>query len=430
MKLNGKIMLEKMADVDEGLILGAENTQISETDIDTQKKAKKKFFITGAAVTAVMAAAAIAVTFVPWRSDNHVILPDLPMLTVSGVSDVVGFGFSAIGAEALEKHKESLPEQNFEISEMPVYNSSSVSADTSDKMKAKLKEAAEYFGLNLDSLDISDNTMDEKKAEDFKKYFKKEYGDVPDEELERMVRQQRIHGDICAYQRNDDDPSGISYISVSSDMCVSIHFKERKGPELPADFNFTDGSTPEELEAAGRYLLGEYGELINMNDPVYEKYSEHDGTAEFYENGAYPAESIANQSIKHVQLIGENNRLKIIRIYDEYTLCDKIADYPIITEKEAEKLLRNGNFLSTIDSEMYTLKEDDEIGLTMLTYRSGIGYECIMPFYLFYVRLPGEEFGHEEGEDIYGLFYVPAVKGEYLENMPDPAISFNGGMIK
>lgn len=427
MNLNGNIMLDIMSDVNEELILGAEEIDGTETDDSDTRKIKRRFFITGAIVAAAMIAAAISITLIPWKVDNHVVLPDLPMLTVSELNNN-GMGIGALSTEEFEKLKASLPEQEAEINEMPVYSSSSLSADTADKMRDKLKETAEYFGLDLDSMDIIDTTLDKKDEEELRKRFKEEYN-ADDEELDRMVRSSRTRSIITAHFIDGNNVCGINSISIYPDMTVQINFSQDSGIRLPADYYLGENSTPEELEAAGRYLLSEYSGLINMSDPILTEYTEHNGVAAFYEKGAYSAENIANQSIKHVEFLGENNKLTSIIIYEEYTLCEKIADYPIITEKDAEKLLRNGNYLSTINSTMYTLKEDDEIGLARLTYLSGTGYECIMPFYLFYVRLPGEEFGNEEGDDLYGLFYVPAVRGEYLENMPAPAISFNGAMI-
>lgn len=430
MKLDGNVMLDTMSDVDERLIL---ESDIAQEQKAVDKRTKKRFIITGSAITAVMTAAAIAVTFVPWKSENNVIVPDLlPMLTVND-NQMGSFGFSAIGVEALEKHKAAMSGQDQKFTEMPVYNSSSLSFETSDKIKKKLKETVEYFGLDYDSMRISDNTIDQEHAENFKKKFKEDYNEVTEEELDRMVQVMRANADITAYTP-DDDTSEISYISVSADMSIHIVMDDDNSFKLPDEYSFGNNSTLEELEEAGRYLLDKYSGLVNINDPVFSEYestnNDYSGAAVFYENGTYPAESIANQSIKQVKFFGHNNRLTVMTIFEEYTLCEKIADYPIISEKEAEQLLRNGNYLSTIDSTMYTLKEDDEIGLSMLTYRSGRGYECIMPFYLFYVQIPEEEFYHEKGDLLYGLFYVPAVKGEYLENMPDPQISFNGAMIK
>lgn len=431
MKLDGNIMLDKMSDVDEKLILAADNLHDTQTGDNTHKKIRRKFFITGAAAAAVMVAAAMAITFIPWKTENHVAVPDLPMLSVPGFGEG-GFGMEAIGSSRLEIEKANSIGQDFSITEMPVYASSSISAETADKMKEKLKETAEYFGLDLADMDINDTTFPESREEEFRKSFKEEYG-APDEEIDRMIKEMRIQSSISASTLNySDDESEIQFIDVGPDMEVTIRWnwgpdnKETHGIELPEGYSFGKNSTPEELEEAGRYLLEKYSDLINMTDPAAYK-SEYKGYAAFYEKGANTAESLANREIKRVEFRGENNKLTVIRIYEEYTLCEKIADYPISTVEEAEKLLRNGNYLSSVP---YDVKADDEIGLAELTYRSGRGYECVMPFYRFYVKLPEEEFGHEEGDDKYGAFYVPAVRKEYLENLPAAAISFNGSMIK
>ena len=46
-----------------------------------------------------------------------------------------------------------------------------------------------------------------------------------------------------------------------------------------------------------------------------------------------------------------------------------------------------------------------------------------MPYYRFYVELPDME--RENGLKTYGAYYVPAVKGEYISNMPVWEGTFN-----
>ncbi len=161
-----------------------------------------------------------------------------------------------------------------------------------------------------------------------------------------------------------------------------------------------------------------------MKNPEVLSDPDYDGYVTFYERGENDSESIANQSIKTVSFGGSNNRVDIIRINDGYKCCEKIADYPIITVDKAAELLQSGNYLTSVP---YDLKGDEEIGFVELIYRFGIGYETAMPFYRFLVLITEEEF--QRDERIYGGYYVPAVREEYLENMP-PAISFNGGIIK
>ena len=58
-----------------------------------------------------------------------------------------------------------------------------------------------------------------------------------------------------------------------------------------------------------------------------------------------------------------------------------------------------------------------------LVYRTSEMEEIYMPYYRFYVELPEENLEH--GLKTYGAYYVPAVEGSYLTNMPVYDGSFN-----
>ena len=120
------------------------------------------------------------------------------------------------------------------------------------------------------------------------------------------------------------------------------------GTVLPSEYRFGDDSTAEELEAAGRYLLDKYADIIDMKNPQVLADPDFDGHVTFYEKGENDGESLANQSIKTVSFGGNNNMVKYIRINDGYKCCEKIADYPIITLDRAEELLKSGNYLTSV----------------------------------------------------------------------------------
>ena len=58
-----------------------------------------------------------------------------------------------------------------------------------------------------------------------------------------------------------------------------------------------------------------------------------------------------------------------------------------------------------------------------LVYRNGKRDEVFMPYYRFLVELPSMQ--RDNSLKDYGAFYVPAVDGRYLENMPVWDGSFN-----
>ena len=84
-----------------------------------------------------------------------------------------------------------------------------------------------------------------------------------------------------------------------------------------------------------------------------------------------------------------------------------MADYPTITLQEAEGRLLLGKYLSTAPEAFpgLALTERSEI-----CYRTG-GEAAFIPYYRFYVRLPGWE---TNGMDTYAAYYVPAIADEYL----------------
>lgn len=53
-----------------------------------------------------------------------------------------------------------------------------------------------------------------------------------------------------------------------------------------------------------------------------------------------------------------------------------------------------------------------------LMYKVSYHTKVYMPYYEFYVELPQEELGTPNNINHYGLYYVPAVEGKYIENMP------------
>ncbi len=414
MSLSGEKILEKMSDVDERLIIGAEKTHYT-----------KKLFIKAGIVTAAAAAAvAFGLNFIPLQ--NNMELPNLPKISVSEDMAQNGMGFEGLSTSDMEKEKSNLLAQNFKIKEMPVYKTNTADPDV-EKMRSRLRELTDYFGLDYSSLDIIEDITDEEALrEQLKEY------DAPEEEIERMLKISRTNTYVSAYMRNDEGDT-LMKISVNAAMGIDISFALPEnndgkyfGTELPSEYHFGNDSAFSELEAAGRYLLEKYCDIIDMKNPEALTDPDYEGYVTFYEKGDSDAESIANQSIRTVSFGGTNNRLTIIRINEGFKCCEKIADYPIIAEEEAEELLKNGNYLTSVP---YEIKGDEEIGLVELTYRFGIGYETAMPFYRFLILLPEDEVHRDDGERTYGGYYVPAVRGEYLENMPQPAVIFNGAFI-
>lgn len=95
-----------------------------------------------------------------------------------------------------------------------------------------------------------------------------------------------------------------------------------------------------------------------------------------------------------------------------------MGDYPIIDAAEARELLKQGHFLTTAPADFPGL---EYVRRLELIYRHG--WEAtLIPYYRFYVELPEMAKGERK---TFGAYYVPAVEGRYIENMPLWDGSFN-----
>ncbi|MBQ4564775.1 MAG: hypothetical protein IJA48_00340 [Oscillospiraceae bacterium] len=96
-----------------------------------------------------------------------------------------------------------------------------------------------------------------------------------------------------------------------------------------------------------------------------------------------------------------------------------LGDYPIISVEEAEQLLLEGSYFSSVPaSELKTgeIRAEDVVKAELI-YRSGNLSQVYQPYYCFYVQLRGS-YLQAEGLQSVGCFYVPAVEAEYLTDFP------------
>ena len=115
-------------------------------------------------------------------------------------------------------------------------------------------------------------------------------------------------------------------------------------------------------------------------------------------------------------LIDFDGRLSGIRINHGLSLAEKIDDYPIISVEEAINHLLEGNYQTTVS---YETPEREAIAKIELGYRTGPLEETFLPYYIFYILLPQDsDVEMADGLNMYGVYYVPAIEGKYIENMP------------
>ena len=88
---------------------------------------------------------------------------------------------------------------------------------------------------------------------------------------------------------------------------------------------------------------------------------------------------------------------------------EKIGDYPIVTMEKATQLLEECRYFTDVSGDF---PEDGQIAAGELVYLDD-GSRILIPYYQFFIALQ-EQAGKTT---TYGAYYVPAVRGEYLDNL-------------
>lgn len=383
---------------------------------------QKRHWINGGVLVACLILAVLAVIKV---SHTNPLEPapdigDLPMLTIA--EDRSGsMGFEGYMAYDISEIVNNNPwTENTKISTLPVYqnllvyddNYQVLGADV-DKMKEFLLDVASRLGMDVDNLEITDNTLDEKTKADIL------------EKLELEGNEPEGYFSPSAVIAEDN---GIK-IEVSQQMTAAITFDP--AVTLPDEYNFTYFSPYKQVAAAAEYLKEEYAGLIRMGNPqinihggdyalfseekeeIYGSQQAQGYSIEFYEGSGDIISEIINYNFNGVAFFScDDGKLDGASV-SQTDLSNKVGDYPIIPVSEAEQLLKNGNYITTVLEETPKLEYSAKVELI---YRTDATEQYFMPYYRFYVELPNIQRGN--GLKTYGAYYVPAVKGEYISNMP------------
>ncbi len=336
------------------------------------------------------------------------VLPKLEITENSGES--MGFeGYLAYEISELVNENPWREEMN--LTTLPVYRNhlsynqyGKVIDPDLQAMEKLLKELAGKMGLDVNQLEITNDVPE---------------GEKRDEILEKIGEEDSE--DYFIPFKLTAKADGMS-IEVDATMTAEIWFEPAR--ELPEGYHYTfRDSSYEEIASAAEYLGEQYQGLLGMEKPV-RKLSGGDYTYAgrkegrlyhigFYDGSGDALDQILQYHFYPVQFsCDEEGRLSLIRFYHP-DLPEQVGDYPIVSVKEAEKLLENGNYITSVPEKMPGLKYVSKVELT---YRTGTHETYYMPYYRFYVELPG--YTYEDGLKTYGAYYVPAVKSEYLVSMP------------
>jgi len=239
-------------------------------------------------------------------------------------------------------------------------------------------------------------------------------------------------------------------IAIDAEGSISISFE--KGVTLPEEYSlaysYVDDNdteqyvetTEEQVRNVMEYLLEQYASVVGIKSPVFSPFgSEYvggyqDNGERWFSYSAYEGEGdlvekILGYNFKRIDFFSnENGDLDLIRRSSDYLLSQKIGDYPIITAEAARKLLMEKHYITTVPEE-YLMLEEKYVSHVELVYHTYTDSKVFMPYYEFLIELPIAEEKlttyAEHGLKTFGVYYVPAVKSEYLEELPAGEVHFN-----
>lgn len=278
------------------------------------------------------------------------------------------------------------------------------------QMRETLLDVASRLGLTPETLVITDDAP----SEEEEAAIREKYADIGEDEIPES---------IFAPTRLLAEQNGLR-LEVEANLTVTIWLD----PPLTLPEGYFFGyynMSYGQAQASAEYLMQQYQGLLAMQQPTinvfmgdYNIYAQQSYSVSYFEGAGSLTEQILHYNFDQIQFYtGEENTLDLIRVFGP-DLSDKVGDYPIITASEARQLLLKDHYLTTVP---YHLPGEEWIRKVELVYRHGLYDEFFMPFYCFYVELPDE--ARDNGLKTYGAYYVPAVEGQYLTELPlQPAI--------
>lgn len=297
--------------------------------------------------------------------------------------------------------------EGIELETLPVYRNHAYSENHEninwEDMRKLLLETADDLGLDLNTLNITDNAPDEERKQRIIEKFQSVGEKIPDG-----------YFDPTALIAETEELR----IIVWSNMTVEVFFEPPIS--LPSAYNFSDYCSYEDMLSASQYLQDTYAALLNMS---VVKTNIHGGDYDIYKRQMFQLHFFEGEGDIETQMVNyafrggafysnEDGQLWLVRVWNP-DLSDKVGDYPIISVEDAKNLLSDGRYITTVP---YELPGMEYVAKVELMYRNGARDEYHIPYYRFLVELPEEE--RDGGMKTYGAYYVPAVHEAYISNMP------------
>lgn len=406
--MRGKELYEKITDIDDDIVL--ENSAV--------RKTGKQFYL-----KTLAAAVCLGIAFFtgylfwgnkegigPFKGNQTEMNPNLPKISLD--TDVSGaMGFEGYIAWDISDLINANPwSEDSKLTYLPVIKNQLVydkmqqveNADLSH-MERLLKETAQNLGMDIDNIAITKDVPDGDTKKGSTEKLTDDEGQVP----ERFFEENRLFMEDETYK-----------LSVDSSYTIQVEFKTPV--RLPDEYNFSYEADYDEIYATAEYLREKYADFIAMENPKisisggdYNIYAQQSYGISYYNESSDEVQNFLNYHFNKAEFCcnGDGDLFLARKYYTD--LSEVEGEYPIIDIQEAQRLLENGNYITTVP-EAFTNTE--YIKKVELVYRTATRNKLFIPYYKFYVELPREKL--ENGLNIYGAYYVPAVEGQYITNMP------------
>ena len=405
-----------------------------------------------------VAAAACLLIAVPFILDqkqptDHTDHSGLPKLAVNNDLDGQASGFEGHLAFNIDELRDNNPwTENNNLTTLPVFNNPMkydiagmpINGLSTDEMLAKAEEIVNIFGLEITSLYTTPS------QDQIEQIMQKLQGE--DEETIRMNTAVYRATAECKGANIDVEKNGslmltltaesadlvndIDKLNVYDNFTISFDYgyeliddtQYYVGLPLSDGYSFTyDNTSYEQAMEITKYLFSKYGAFTGIKEPGYNLFAEYTYNGNLtrlhtavFENAGSLTDRILSFNFNNLYFnASDMGGLGGIR-YVKTDLSQIIGDYPIITAEEARTLLLEKHYITTVPEE---LPDEEYIANVELIYRTSNRDTVFMPYYKFFVEMPTMQ--RENGLKTYGVFYVPAVKGEFLENIPLWDGSFN-----
>ncbi len=417
--MKGLDLFDKIGKIDDKFIIESESYK---------KKSVIKSFPFIAAASFIIAIS--AVIFMMPKSES-----DLPLIVVPNeFQSSMGFeGFKAYdiseipmlnpiadgnGIDELFVYTNKFPKSNFYLVPNPDYQA----------MQALLFKTAQSLGVNTDNIIIQNNAYTEEEISEAldKLAFipEEESYDIPDNMEITELSDGRIHiGPVGEFNLTEYyiESDGMK-ISVDTTLETTVEF-DNSIVATP-----TSNENPNELYKSAEDIIANFSDFIDMVNPQiavrgggYNIYGEQSFDIYIYEGDESEFDIATNYKFDYIWfMVSEDGSItKAVKYTTD--ILEPIASYPIITLDEAETLLLQGNFISTVPN---IAPDGNLVCRVELVYRNDSELLVFIPYYLFYIELPSYK-DIELNLSSYGTYYVPAIDGAYIENMPVWDGSFN-----